>query len=168
MPDLLAHAFLAYITCKSLSWRYDWLSTPYVTAGMAGALIPDLVKISLLFPSAAVESTLGIPFSWGPLSKVGGVAICVLIGGVLFDEATRRKGLLVLSLGAVSHLITDALLIKADGRSFPILWPLTRWQPPTPGLYVSTQPEPTIVTGVLAAIVWGYSVWRNRSEESPS
>lgn len=168
MPDLLSHAFLAYSIFKLLSWRYDWVTTPYVTAGMAGAMIPDLAKIGLILPSTAVESALGIPFSWGSLSKLGGVAISVLIGGVLFDEASRRKGLLVLSLGALSHLLTDALLIKADGRSFPILWPLTRWQPPTPGLYLSTQPEPTIVTGIFATIVWGYSVWRDWSETSSS
>ena len=168
MPDLLAHAFLAYGLFTVLSWKYDWISTPYVTAGMAGALIPDLVKVGIVFPSATVESILGVPFSWSPLSRVGGAVICVLIGGVLIAEKNRYKGLLVLSVGTLSHLITDALLIKADGRSFPIFWPLTRWQPPTPGLYLSTQPEPTILTGVFAVIVWRYSLWRDRSEKSPS
>jgi len=58
MPDLLAHAFLAYAILRILSWRYDWLTTPYVTAGMAGALIPDIVKIRLLLPSATVEAAI--------------------------------------------------------------------------------------------------------------
>jgi len=160
MPDLLAHAFLAYAILRALSWRYDWLTTPYVTAGMAGAFIPDIVKIKLILPSATVEALLGIPFSWAPLSSAGGTAICVLIGAVLVDEPRRRPTLLVLSIGAVSHLLADALLLKATGRSYSILWPLTRWQPPTPGLYLSTQPEPTIVTGALAALVWGVSLWR--------
>ena len=162
MPDLLAHAFLAYAILRGLSWRYDWLTTPYVTAGMAGAFIPDIVKISLILPSATVEALLGIPFSWAPLSRLGGTVICVLIGAVLVDKPQRRPTLLVLSIGAVSHLLTDALLVKATGRAFPILWPLTRWRPPTPGLYLSTQPEPTIVTGALAALVWGASRWRER------
>ncbi|MFB6228334.1 MAG: hypothetical protein ABEH88_07170 [Halobacteriales archaeon] len=55
---------------------------------------------------------------------------------MLVDEPRRRTTLLVLSIGAVSHLLADALLLKATGRSYPILWPLTRWQPPTPGLYL--------------------------------
>ncbi len=37
MPDLLAHAFIAYSLCRVLSWRFDWLTTPYVTLGMVGA-----------------------------------------------------------------------------------------------------------------------------------
>jgi len=160
MPDLLAHAFLAYAILRALSWRYDWLTTPYVTAGMAGAFIPDIVKIRLLLPSPIVEAAFGIPFSWFPIHRLGGTAICVLIGAVLVDDTRRRKTLLVLSLGAASHLLADLLLTKASGRAFPILWPLTRWQPPTPGLYLSTHPEPTIVTGFLAALVWGIPCWR--------
>lgn len=128
---------------------------------MAGAFIPDIVKIRLLIPSAAVESLLGVPFSWDPIHRLGGTLICILIGVVLVDETRRHKTLFVLTLGAGSHLIADALLTNVSGRSYPVLWPLTRWHPPTPGLYLSTQPEPTIVTGVLAAVVWAASIWRD-------
>ena len=165
MPDLLAHAFLAYALLRGLSWRYDWLTTPYVTAGMAGAFIPDIVKIRLLLPNATVEAALGLPFSWSPIHQLGGTAICILIGVVLVDSARRRGTLLVLSLGATSHLLADALLTKASGRSFAILWPLTRWQPPTPGLYLSTQPEPTIVAAGLAIIAWAMTRWQRRPTE---
>jgi hypothetical protein len=127
---------------------------------MAGAFIPDLGKIRLLIPGNTVTVLLGIPFSWGPLHQFGGTVICILIGGVLVRKASRLRTVLVLSLGAGSHLLADALLLNASGRSYPLLWPLTRWRPPTPGLYLSTQPEPTVVTGVLAATVWGISVWR--------
>jgi len=154
MPDLLTHALLAYSLVRLLSWRYDWITTPYVTAGMAGAFIPDIVKIELVLPDDLVEHLLGIPFSWTPLQTLGGAVVCVLIGAVLVDEASRRKALLVLSLGAASHLLADAMLLKASGRSFAVLWPLTRWHPPTPGLYLSTQPEPTILAVFVAAGVW--------------
>lgn len=166
MPDLLTHAFLAYTTLRVLSWRYDWLTNPYITAGMAGAFIPDIAKIELLVRGPTVEAVVGIPFSWWPIHQVGGTAICVLIGVVLVDEARRRKTLLVLSFGAGSHLIADALLMNASGRSYAVLWPLTRWHPPTPGLYLSTEPEPTIVTGVLAVVVWAISIWRGRAKHS--
>lgn len=154
MPDLLTHAFLAYIVFRMLSWRVDWLATPYVTAGMAGAFIPDIVKIRLVLPATIVENFFGIPFSWAPIQYLGGTVVCVLIGAVLIAEARRYKALVVLSLGAASHLIADAMLLTASGRSFALFWPLTRWHPPTPGLYLSTQPEPTILSGIVAAIVW--------------
>ena len=82
MPDLLAHAFLSYAILRILSWRYDWLTTPCVTAGVAGAFIPVIVKIRLLLPSATVQAALGIPFSWSPIHRLGGTAICILIGAV--------------------------------------------------------------------------------------
>jgi len=162
MPDLLAHVFLGYTIFRVLSWRYDWLTRPYVTAGMAGACIPDITKVSLLLPASTVEQLLGIPFSWSPIHRLGGVILCVLVGGVLVDDRRWSKVLLVLLGGAGSHLFADALLTKATGRSYDVFWPLTRWQPPTPGLYLSTQPEPTLVTGLLAAIVWLVSVQRNQ------
>lgn len=166
MPDLLAHTFLAYSILRILSWKYRELTIPYVTAGMAGAFIPDIVKIKLLISGVTVEALLEIPFSWGPIHQLGGTVICVLIGAVLVGEVRRRKILLVLSIGAGSHLLADTLLTKASGRSYPVFWPFTRWHPPTPGIYLSTQPEPTIVTGILAAIVWGVSIWRDQTKET--
>jgi hypothetical protein len=59
MPDLLAHAFIAYSVCRILSWRVKWLSTPYVTLGTVGAFIPDLVKIKFLLPARTVEQLVG-------------------------------------------------------------------------------------------------------------
>jgi len=160
MTDLLAHALIAYSLVRVLSWRYDWITTPYVTAGMAGAFIPDIVKVGLLLPDGTVQAALGVPFSWNAIHTLGGSVLCVLIGAVLVEEAERTKTALALSLGAGSHLLADAMLLTASGRSYPVVWPLTRWHPPTPGLYLSTQPEPTIVAGVVAAVVWGLSRWR--------
>lgn len=168
MPDLLAHAFLAYSLLRALSWRYEWITPPLVTAGMAGAFIPDIVKVKLVLPSATVEAFLGVPFAWDPIHQFGGTLICVLIGGALVTHRVRRSVLLVLALGAASHLMADALLLKVSGRSYAILWPLTQWRPPTPGLYLSTQPEPTIVTAALAVAVWGLSRRLDRSTSGDS
>ena len=81
-------------------------------------------------------------------------------------DTRRRHTLLILTLGAASHLLADLLLTNASGRAFPIPWPLTRWQLPTPELYLSTHSEPTIVAGLLAVAVWGVSRWRDRPERS--
>jgi hypothetical protein len=160
MPDLLAHAFIAYSVCRVLSWRYGWLDRQYVTLGMVGAFIPDLVKIKLVLPSWRVEQLLGIPFSWGSFTTGGGVLLSTLIGVVLLSTAERRRGGALLALGAATHLATDSLLLYPTGRTTQLLWPLSQYTTPSPGLYLSTQPEQTLVTGILAVLVWGVHQYR--------
>lgn len=154
MPDLFAHALFAYTIGTVLSWRYDWLSPAYVTGIMAGAFVPDLAKIMLVIPSSSVETLTGMAFSWAGWHTTGGALIAVLIGTILVVPREQKRVLAVLSLGAVSHLATDALLLKVSGRTYAIFWPLSRYRPPIPGLYLSSQPEPTIAAVVLALIVF--------------
>jgi hypothetical protein len=120
------------------------------------------VKIQLLLPNAPVEAALDLSFPWSPIHWLGGTAICLLIGAVMVADTRRRHTLLILTLGAASHLLADLLLTNASGRAFPIPWSLTCWQLPTPELYLSTRPEPTIVAELLAVAVWGVSRWRDR------
>lgn len=155
MPDLLAHVFIAYALCRVLSWQINWLTTEYVTLGMVGAFIPDIVKIKLVLPSPVVERLLDIPFHWGSLATGGGTAVSVLIGVVLLASEERRRGGALLALGAVSHLLADSLLLTPTGRSVQLFWPLMQYRLPSPGLYLSTQPEPMLLAGLVAALVWG-------------
>ena len=154
MPDLLSHAFMAFTICTLLSLRYDWLSGEYVTVGMAGAFIPDMAKIKILVDAAAVEAALGVPFDWLGVHTVGGALVAVFIGVVIVNRADRRRVFGLLSLGAASHLFADALLLKASGRSYEVLWPLTQYHPPTPGLYLSTDIWLTGVTGSVAVAAY--------------
>lgn len=154
MPDLLAHVFIAYTLCRVISWRIEWVSAEYVTLGMVGAFIPDLVKIKLLLPNWRVEQLLEIPFSWGSLATGGGVFLSTLIGVVLLQSNERRRGSLLLVVGAGSHLVADSLLLTPTGRTVQVFWPLSQYTTPSPGLYLSTQPGPTIVTGIAAGVVW--------------
>ena len=154
MPDLLSHAFIAFTLCTLLGLRYPWLTHQYVTVGMAGAFIPDIMKVYLLVDSATVGNLLGVPFDWSAIHTLGGATVAVLIGVTIVpsDERRRVAGLLV--LGAASHLVADALLLKASGHSYPVLWPLTGYYPPTPGVYHSTDPWMSVVTGGLALASW--------------
>jgi len=154
MPDLLAHAFIAYAVCRVLSWRWEWLTTEYVTVGMVGALIPDITKVYLVVPNHAMERLLGTPFSWYSLGTGGGVLVSVLIGVVLAASEVRRPVGVALGIGAGSHLLADSLLLTPTGYSTQLLWPLSQIRTPSPGLYLSTQPAPMVVTGVVAAVVW--------------
>lgn len=164
MPDLLAHALLAYAIARVASLRYDWLTRPYVTAVMAGAFIPDIMKARLLVSSGEMSALLGMPFSWGGWMTLGGAVVFVLVGGLLVAPAVRQKAAIALAVGAASHLLSDALLINASGRSYPVFWPLTRWVPPTPGWYLSTEPRPTVVAALLALAAYG--LWRYQGERA--
>lgn len=161
MPDLLAHAFIAYAIACVLSWRYDWLSPAYATIVMAGAFVPDLAKMQLLIPSGTVERLLGLPFSWGALHTAGGALVAILVG-VVVAPRERTRTFALLSVGAASHLLADGLLLNLSGRSYAMFWPVTRYHPPTPGLNLSTQPEPTVVAGVVALVVWLLTRYRVR------
>ena len=161
MPDLLAHAFIAYAIAVLLSWHYDWLTPAYRTVVMAGAFIPDLTKVKLVLSSGTIEQLLGIPFSWDALHTAGGAFVALLVGVTVVAPSERRRTFALLSVGAASHLLADGLLLKPSGHSYAILWPLTRYQPPTPGLYLSTQAEPMIVAAGVALIL--YLVTRHRS-----
>lgn len=137
-----------------LSWRYAWIGPGYVTVGMAGAFIPDLTKIAIVVPRVAVENVLGIPFDWTGIHTLGGTLVGIAIGATVVSSDARKRVSALLSVGAASHLVADALLLKPSGRSFPGLWPLTRWHPPTPGIYHSTDLAPAIVTGLIALGVY--------------
>ncbi|WP_042665859.1 metal-dependent hydrolase [Haloferax sp. ATB1] len=155
MPDLLSHALLAYTIATVASWRYEWITRPYVTVAMAGAFIPDMTKVRLLIPSARVEQLLEISFEWGGLHTAGAALCSVLIGVLLVSESERSRVFALLSVGAASHLIADAFLLKPTGLSYPLLWPFTRIHPPTPGLYLSTDFEPALVLGIVALVAYG-------------
>lgn len=154
MPDLLSHAFIAYTLCTLLAFHYDWLTPQYVTIGMAGAFIPDLAKIDLVVGSSTVAAAIDAPFDWFALHTVGGVLVAVLVGVLLAAQDERRRVFALLALGAGSHLVADALLLKASGLSSPLLWPVTNTPIPTPGLYRSTDLWPSIVTGLIALATW--------------
>lgn len=154
MADLLTHAMVGFSIGMLLSWRYEWIKPPHITMMMAGAALPDIVRIGLLIDSAAVEHYLNIPFSWTPLHTGGGVMITVLVFASLFEKKTAKRLFLVILVGAASHLILDALLITASGTSYAIFWPLTRHRLYTSGLYLSTDILPAIISTAAAFLVW--------------
>ena len=47
MADLLTHILVPYVILTVVSWQFDWLTKRWIIIGMAGAAIPDLVKINI-------------------------------------------------------------------------------------------------------------------------
>jgi membrane-bound metal-dependent hydrolase YbcI (DUF457 family) len=154
MVDLLTHALVAYALATALSIRYEWVRPHMVTVAMIGAVIPDLSRLSLLVAEETVKALFGIPFSWFGFHTLGGIVAASLVGVVLASEEYRLRVALLLLLGAGSHLVLDALLVKPSGIAAPLWWPLAAQGTPTPGLYLSTDRWPALVAGMCAASVW--------------
>lgn len=165
MPDLLTHALVAYTVCTLLSWRYAWLTPPYVTAGMVGALLPDLVKVNLLVGAPAVGEFLSLPFAWTPLHTLGGSFVSVGLGVVFVRHAERGRVAALLGLGAATHLVADGFLQTPTGAVGAFLWPV--WTQPIrlPGLYLSTDPRPTLVALLVAGVVAGLTRHRRGGDD---
>ena len=154
MAELLTHVLAAYVLATALSWRYEWLTSPYVTVAMAGAITPDLSRFDLLFPAETIEATFGVPFDWGAFHTLGGTILVVAVGALLTPARYRWKVAAMLALGALSHHALDLLLINPSGYSYSVFWPLTQHQPPTPNIYLSSDRWPALVSRLVAAIVW--------------
>ena len=148
MAELLSTILLAYVLLTVASWRLEWLTDRWIVVGLAGTAIPDLVKIDLLLDEAVVGQTLGIPFTYAPLGTLAGV---VLVSGAVTLAFTRRHWRRVFPLvisGGLVGLLVDGLRVYADGRAGFYLYPLW-WRPPTPSLYVTSDPRVTVVVLVV-------------------
>ncbi|WP_135820702.1 hypothetical protein [Halostella litorea] len=149
MPDLLSHVLFAYALLTVASWRVDRLTDEWVAVGVAGAAIPDLIKVEILVDSAAVSRALGVPFDVGAVGTLAGV---LLVGGLIALAFGRRwrPAYAALVAGGGSALVLDGLRAYADGRAGFWLYPVP-WRPPTPSLYVSSDPRVLAVAVAVAA-----------------
>lgn len=154
MPDLLTHALVGFVVGTALSWRYDHVTSPFVTLVMVGALSPDLNRIELLVPDPTVETLVGIPWTWAPLHRLGGTALVVAVAALLVDRRHRRLAVALLAVGATSHYTLDFLLYKPSGLTSPLLWPFTVHRVAIDGILVSSDRWPAVVAGVAALCVW--------------
>lgn len=168
MPDMLTQVLVGYALGTALAWRYDWMRPAHVTAVMAGVLVPDLNRMELLVDSYAVETALGVPFDWGAFHTLGGVTVAILLGALLAVRGQRRRLVPLFAVGAGSHLALDAFLYSPSGRGYDVLWPLTQYHPPSPGLYMSTDPWTAAVALVVAAAVYVEDQRRRGVERPPS
>ncbi|WP_324759679.1 hypothetical protein [Haloarcula montana] len=154
MADLFTHLLVPYILLTITSWRVDWLDEGWVVVGMGGAAIPDLQKIRIVFDTAIIRQNLGIPFSLAPFSTVGGVLLVAGLITLLFEREEWRRVYGLITFGGVTALVLDGMRAYADGRASAWLNPFTEWRPPTPSLYVSSDPAILIGILLLAVLVW--------------
>lgn len=153
MVDLLAHALFAYAVGATLQW-VGTIERRHVAVVVVGGVLPDVAKAHLVVGSGAVEAAVGLPFSWLALHRLGAVLAFAALGALLFARAERSVAFGTLVGGGLLHLALDALVIRADGRAPPYLYPLSWWRPPSGDLYLSSDLWPTAVAVVLAATAW--------------
>jgi hypothetical protein len=161
MADLLTHVLVSYVLLTVASWQTDRITERWVVIGMCGAAIPDLTRVSLFVPSDSISTVLGVPFSYTPISTLGGVV--VVAGAItLAFERERRRVFSYLLVGGVSALVGDGLRAFADGQSTFWLYPVSWWRPPTPSLYVSSDVRVLVVMLVVSGVVFAID-WRRCS-----
>ncbi|RQG90977.1 metal-dependent hydrolase [Natrarchaeobius chitinivorans] len=165
MADVLTHVLAGYVIGSLVALRYDWARTPHVTMVMIGALSPDFKKIDHVITDGMVTSALGIPWGWTALHTTGGTIVVALLGSLLVAPGHRKRVIALIVIGAASHHVLDLLLVKGTGYTYPVLWPFVEYRPPAGGLYLSSDRWPALLTGTIAAVLWGV---RRRYDRSPS
>ncbi|EMA22369.1 metal-dependent hydrolase [Haloarcula argentinensis] len=153
MADLLTHLLVPYMLLTAASWRVDWVDQRWVVVGMGGAAIPDLVKVGIVVDRRIVEALLGVPFTYMPLSTLGGVLLLAGIIAVAFERRHWRPVFGLVTFGGLTSLLLDGMRVYADGRASAWLYPFTNWRPPTPSLYVSSDPTVLVVALLTAGTV---------------
>ena len=150
MADLLATVLAAYVLLTVIGWWVDWLDLRWVVIGMGGACIPDLQKVAILLDADTVSAALGIPFTYSVTSTLGGVLLLAGAITLLFERRWWRRVYTLLVTGGVAHVALDGLRVWADGKASQWLFPfLPSYRPPTPSLYVTSDPRvPALVIAV--------------------
>lgn len=142
-----------YIIVRPLVNHIKWLTPTAVPVAMAGALIPDAVKLSILLPHYEVEAMLGVPFRWFPLATLGGSLVTAAMASLVVTAEHRLRAFGLLAGGIVVHIFLDALLLKPGPTTPPKLYPFTLWEPPMIGLYLSSDIWPWVTSSVIALFV---------------
>lgn len=151
MPDWIAHLCVAYLLILLLGIK------KYRSLVFVGAVLPDLMKVHLLFRSSAGYYPAANFFA--PFHTAAGVLLTGALIASFLEGIEWKKGYALILLGAASHLVLDSLLYPY-GRDMWYTWPLwlgcTNW-----GFIWSDSFYPAIIGLAVAIPLW---IWeRNKS-----
>jgi len=149
MPDWIAHILFAYILSEVLSFKFNALKEGrYVALVMVGSLIPDLVKIEIIFDLAGMDVSEFLE----PLHTPAGALLSASLISLLFYGTIFVFSLL--SLGLTTHFALDLLLKHVSGGML-MLFPFS-WNEYQLGLIQSDNFNITLVILVLASFLYLY------------
>jgi len=159
MPDWLAHILVAYILCSILRIKFKVFSKENTAIVMVGALIPDIVKVGLIFDSLGMDVWDFIaPFH----TPVGSILSAALFS-LLFEFEARKRIFSLLILGASTHLALDFLLMHVSGGMlllFPFSW--GKWQL---GVIQCDNYYVALIALLLACVIYIISYYKREEEE---
>jgi hypothetical protein len=138
MPDWFTHSLIGWITGKTI--KQD------VALVVIGSLIPDLVKIDLLFTWLQGESSQ----FFAPLHTPIGALLVAGIIAVFFQDI--RKAFIPLIIGVSTHFILDFFLVHTHG-GIKLLFPFS-WEGWQISLIRSDDYMVTVVAVLAAVIVY--------------
>ncbi|MDI9436460.1 MAG: hypothetical protein QM405_00095 [Euryarchaeota archaeon] len=119
MPDWMVHVAVAWTLCRVLRFRFTQFDTPNTILVMVGSLMPDVVKIVMLFNTMGHDWWSYIYALHQPLGS-----FLVAAFACLFFEK-KRDVFLFFSLGVLSHYALDLFLLQISGGLylfFPFNW----------------------------------------------
>lgn len=144
-PDWLTHVLVAWTLSRLLQIRFRQFDEKNTAIVMVGALVPDIVKIGLLFDFFRINAwNFLAPFH----TPVGALLSSALIS-LLFQESSLAFGMLV--LGASTHFALDFCLKHVAGGML-LLFPFS-WQGYQVGLFQSDNYWTCLVALILASVV---------------
>ena len=144
-PDWLTHVLVAWTLSRLLQIRFRQFDEKNTVIVMVGALVPDIVKIGLLFDFFRINTwNFLAPFH----TPVGALLSSALIS-LLFQGSSLAFGMLV--LGASTHFALDFWLKHVAG-GLPLLFPFS-WQGYQVGLFQVDNYLPCLVALILASFV---------------
>lgn len=118
MPDWIVHIAVPYIICRLLYFRYPVFNSGNTVIAMVGALLPDIVKIVMIFQFYSIFINDYILVLHTPLASI-------IIAGIisLFFE-DKKLAFAFLTLGVITHYLLDLLLIHI-GEGYYLLFPFS-------------------------------------------
>ena len=157
MPDWFAHILVAYVLCSILGIKFKVFSKENTAIVMVGALIPDMVKVGLIFDFLGMDVWDFI----APLHTPVGSMLSAALFSLLFEARKRIFSLLI--LGASTHLALDFLLMHVSGGMlllFPFSW--GKWQL---GVIQCDNYYVALIALLLACVIYIISKYYKREEE---
>jgi LexA-binding, inner membrane-associated putative hydrolase len=158
MPDWIVHITVAWILCRLLSFKYPQFDPNNTILVMIGSVLPDAVKVGLLF------DLLGHDW-WNYISALHlplGTLILAGLLSLLFQE--KKAAFLFLSLGILTHFLLDLLLIQ-PGDGIYLFYPIS-WLGFHLDLVPTTDYNITIIALAIALLVYLVTKWYERKNKN--
>ncbi len=159
MPDWIVHICVAYLVCRTLYFKYPLFNPANTILAMVGALLPDIIKLQIIFSQFGIDLTDFLPVFHIPLTSF------IMAGIISLFFENKKIAFLFLVIGAISHFAMDSLLISIGGGMylfFPFSWQSFHLDLIPPDDYLIT----TVIL-MLTFLVYFLGLWIKKYQNIP-